>query len=244
MPSFRQAVGARSYPRRGRRSPNAPMKAHFGTTRRVFRSLAATLSAVLLGGCLAPQVYPTLQERAISLKPGALEAHGIAFITPSTATGQEEDKQALALTFAEVLRKERPGVRCVTLAETLSAINQAGLADAYKRMYDDYRDTGVFNRSVLREVGRVTGARYVAHLKLQRFDQGEKQRLGAFGLRLVETKYALVHLFFQVWDSQDGSIVWEGTQELRYAQDTVTEAPVTFRTVIERTARDLIARLP
>lgn len=57
----------------------------------------------------------------------------------------------------------------------------------------------------------------MAHLKLQRFDQGEKQRLGAFGLRLVETKYALVHLFFQVRDSQDGSIVWEGTQELRYA---------------------------
>ncbi|MEW5709281.1 MAG: hypothetical protein AB1830_10320 [Pseudomonadota bacterium] len=60
----------------------------------------------------------------------------------------------------------------------------------------------------------------------------------------METKYALVHLFFQVWYSQDGSIVWEGTQELRYAQDTGTEAPVTFRTVIERTAQDLIARLP
>jgi hypothetical protein len=33
-------------------------------------------------------------------------------------------------------------------------------------------------------------------------------------------------------------------QELRQATDTTTEEPVMLRTVLERTARDLVARLP
>lgn len=79
-----------------------------------------------------------------------LEQSGIAFATPSTVTGQEEEKQALALTFADVLKRERPNVRCTTLAETLGAVNHAGLAEDYRRMYADYRHSGLFERDVLR----------------------------------------------------------------------------------------------
>jgi len=132
----------------------------------------------------------------------------------------------------------------VTLAETLGAINKAGLADAYKRMYDDYRDTGLLSRDVLKQIGAATGARYLAQLKLQGFGQGAKERFGALGLRIVETQFAHVRLFFQIWDSSDGTIAWEGMQEMRISQDTVTEEPVMLRAMIERTAHDLIAKLP
>lgn len=49
----------------------------------------------------------------------------------------------LALAFADVLRQERPGLRVLTLAETQGAINRAELADACKRMYNDYRDSTI-----------------------------------------------------------------------------------------------------
>ena len=208
---------------------------------------AALLLAALifaLAGCKSTQIYPSLQEHRISLRPGDLEASGIAFITPSTVTGQEQEKQAVAFTFADVIKRDRQGLRVVTLAETLSAINKAGLADAYKRMYDDYRDTGLLSRDVLKQIGAATGARYLAQLKLQGFGQGAKERFGALGLRIVETQFAHVRLFFQIWDSSDGSIVWEGMQEMRISQDTVTEEPVMLRAMIERTAHDLIAKLP
>ncbi|MBI4195138.1 MAG: hypothetical protein HY526_08670 [Betaproteobacteria bacterium] len=205
---------------------------------------AACCAILGLAGCFTPQIFPTLQERAISLQRGDLEAAGVGFITPSTATGQEEEKQAVALIFAEALKRERPRTRVVALAETLGAINKAGLAEAYKRMYDDYRDTGLFKRDILQQVGAITGVRYLAQLKLQRFDQGEKERFGALGFRIVETKYARVRLFFQIWDTRDGTIAWEGMQEMFYAQDMVAEEPITLHTMIERTARDLIARLP
>ncbi len=207
------------------------------------RALLAALG-LALAGCSTVQVFPTLQEQIISLRPGDLEAAGLAFITPSTVTGQEQEKQAVALAFADVLKQDRPRIRVSTLAETLGAVNKAGLADAYKKMYDDYRDTSLLSGDVLKGVGAATGVRYIAQLKLQRFEQGAKDRFGLFGIRVVETKYAHIRLFLQVWDSQSGGIAWEGVQEMRHSHDTVTEEPVMQRTVLERTARDLIARLP
>jgi len=206
--------------------------------------LALAVLCLALAGCYGTQIYPTLQEQRISLSPGELEAGGVAFITPSTVTGQEQETQAVALVFADVLKRERPGLRVVTLAETLGAVNRAGLADAYKRMYNDYRDTGLFSGKLLRQVADATGARYVAQLKLQDFEQGSRDRFGIFGIRIVETKYAHIRLFLQIWDGRESTIAWEGMQEMRQAADTMTEEPVMLRTVLERTAQDLIARLP
>lgn len=205
---------------------------------------ALVVLALALSGCIGRQVFPIQQEQLISLRPGDLEAAGIAFITPSTVTGQEQEKQAVALTFAEVLKRERPRLRVTTLAETLSAVNKAGLAEGYKRMYDESRDTGLFPSEILRKVGGATQARYIAHLKLQGFGQGSKARLGLLGLRLVETQFADVRIFFQIWDTADGTISWEGMQELRIAADSPTEEPVTLRALLEHAAHDLIAKLP
>jgi hypothetical protein len=145
----------------------------------------------------------------------------------------------VALTFADVLKSERPALKVSTLAQTLGAVNKAGIADQYKRMYEEYRDTGLFSAETLRRVGAATGSRYVAQIKLQGFNQSSKNRLGLFGLRLVETQYADVRLFFQIWDSRDGSM-----QELRIARESTTEEPVMLRAVIEYSARELISKLP
>jgi hypothetical protein len=177
------------------------------------------VALVLLGGCSsAPIFYPTLQEQVISLRKGDLEAAGIAFITPSTVTGQEQEKEAVALTFSDVLKSERPGLKVSTLAQTLGAVNRDGLAQSYRQMYEHYRDTGLFPVDVLQKIGKASGARYLAQIKLQAFNESSKNRLGLLGLRLIETHYADVRLFFQVWDSRDGTIAWEAMQELRIAR--------------------------
>ena len=212
--------------------------------RRFHTFWAAAVATVLLAGCFTPQIYPTVRERNISLQPGDLEAHGIAFITPSAATGQEEEKQAIALVFAETLRERRPNVRVLGLAQTLGAVNQAGLADAYKRMYDDYRDTGLFKADILQQIGKATGTRYLAQIKVQGFGQSAKERFGAFGFRIVETKTSSVRLFFQIWDSRDGTVAWEATEEVHYSYDTFTEEQLTLPKVVGRAAEDLIAKLP
>ena len=202
------------------------------------------LAASLLPGCSIDQVHSTADHEDFSLDKNDLETYGLAFITPSTVTGQEEDKQTLAFAFANVMQESRPDIRLVTLAETISAINVANMAEDYKVMYVDYRDTGVFKHDLLKKVGEVTGTRYLAQLKLSDFSQNSKARFNLFGFRLLQTKEANIRIFFQIWDSMDGTIAWEGTEEMSYSWDTGSEKPVTFRRIVEKTANNLITLLP
>jgi hypothetical protein len=173
-----------------------------------------------------------------------LSAHGIGFITPSTVTGQEEDKQALALVFADVIRSKRPEIRCVRLSEVLGSINRNGLAEEYKQMFEDYRYTSIFKRKTLKKVGEVTGVRYLVQIKLANFTQKSQGRLSVFGLRIAQTKESNIRLFLSIWDSLDGSIAWEGIQELNYAYDTIREKPISFKQSVNEAAKELISRLP
>ena len=202
------------------------------------------LAAGILPGCSIDQVHSTADHEDFSLDKNDLETYGLAFITPSTVTGQEEDKQTLAFAFANAMQEKRPDIPLVTLPETISAINVADIAEDYKRLYVDYRDTGVFRRDLLQKVGDVTGTRYLAQLKLSDFSQNSKSRLSVFGLRLVQTMVANIRIFFQIWDSSDGTIAWEGTEEMSYSWDTGSEKPVTFRTIVEKTAENLVTHLP
>ncbi|MCR4298001.1 MAG: hypothetical protein NUV75_04490 [Gallionella sp.] len=200
---------------------------------------------MLLSGCaVTSQKHTTNQAFATSLESQALKSSGIAFITPSSVTGQEEDKQALALTFTEVLKQARPDLRIVSLPETLGAINRAGLADDYKQMFEDYPLTGIFSRDTLLKVSRITGARYLAQLKLGGFRQESKSRWGMLGIRIVETKSASLRLYLQIWDGENGLIAWEGGQELTSAHESLQEDPISFKTAVEQAAVELIARLP
>lgn len=200
---------------------------------------------LLLSGCAATdQIHSTTQVLAINLKPHALNESGIAFITPTSVTGQEEDKQALALAFTEEMKLARPDLHTVPLPETLSAINRAGLAGEYRQMFEDYRLSGIFSRDTLQKVSNVTGVRYLAHLKLGGFRQESKGRWGAIGLRVLETKTTYLRLYLQIWDGENGSVAWEGAEELTSAQESLKEDTVSFKTVVEQSARALLARLP
>lgn len=208
--------------------------------------VSALVLVALLSACttIGSQIVPTALHTSISLKPGELQRSGIAFLTPSTVTGQEQDKQTLALIFGETMSKSLPSVHVITLPETLGAINRVGLADDYRKMIDAYRDTGIFPRELLREIGKAVGARYLAQLKLASFSQDMSERFSLLGFRLFQTLHANIRLYLAIWDSEEGTIAWESVEELSYAYDSGAEKPVTFRTAVEETARQLISRLP
>lgn len=216
-----------------------------------FLALLAMGLSLLLAGCASPmlrsetqQHSPTTLVQAIKLPHEELRASGIAFITPSSVTGQEEDKQAVALAFTAILQKVRPDLRVVPLPETLSAVNGKGLTAEYRKMFEDYRLTGIFERESLHKVAQATGARYLAQLKLAAFRQESKGRFGVFGVRLLETKSSTIRVFLQIWDSNDGSVAWEGSQESTVAHESLAEEFVPLKEVVEESARDLVAKLP
>jgi hypothetical protein len=201
-------------------------------------------AATLCFGCAIPQTFSTLQHHSITLKPYDLEKHGLAFITPSTVTGQEEEKQAVSLAFSDVFQKKRPEIPLMRLPQTLSAVNRAGIEEDYAHMFVDYRDTGMFKLNSLQNVQKATGMRYLGQLKLSGFKQDSDGRLSILGLRVLSTKIARLRLFFQIWDASDGSIAWEGLDELEYAEDTAAERTVTLQKAVNKAANDLINLLP
>lgn len=198
-----------------------------------------------LGGCVSTaQLTQNTASQDFSLDPVALRSDGLGFLTPVSATGQEADRVGLALAFAEQVSEERSDLRVMPLAEVLSAVNQAGLADDYKSMVDDYRATGILEKDVLRRVGEASGARYLSLLGLARFSQDTNKRFGIGGIRLMDTKQASLRLSWQIWDSETGSIAWEGSDEVNYSYDTARERPVNFGFVAEQAASNMLARLP
>ena len=206
--------------------------------------LALALTIMLAACTMGPQFSSEVEHKSLTLQPNDLERHGIGFLTPSAATGQETNKQSLSLMFADELTVARSEVRVAALPEVLSAVNGNGLAQEYKQMYRDYLETGILEQKTLREIGRASGVRYLAQLSLAGFDQGGSKRFGFLGLRLVDTKTANMHVFMQIWDGETGEVAWEGTEEVSFAYDTSTEKPVTFKTIAEMTARELFAVLP
>jgi hypothetical protein len=132
----------------------------------------------------------------------------------------------------------------VTLPETLGLVNSDDFTERYKKMYDDYLQTGILKRDVIREIGRITGTQYLAQVKLAGYGQESTGRFGIFGLRVMETKRANIRLFLQIWDSSNGRVAWEGVLETNYAEDTITERVITFRAMVEDAARELIQQLP
>jgi len=198
----------------------------------------------VLTACSINQNHSTAQHVSISLAPDDLETWGVAFMSPSTVTGREEDKQALAFIVGKVLTEERPDIRQVSLPYALGAINKAGLAGEYKTMFEDYRTTGIFDQRVLNKVGSVLNTRYVMQLNLASFAQGSQGRFSILGYRLFQTKHANIRIFIQIWDTKTGSIAWEGVEELILAEETTREKVINFTTVVEASARNLIQLLP
>jgi hypothetical protein len=210
-----------------------------------FRTPLLLLAVLGLAACESSlQVYSNPKHDTLQLAQADLREGGLAFLTPSTVTGQEEDKQTLAYVFASTLQSERPDIKFIPLARTISAVNRAGLADTYRKMYSDYRDTGVFEADMMRRVAQAAGVRFLGQLKLARMEQSSRGRFGVLGLNLLNTQYANMRVFFQVWDSRDGAIVWEGIDEVTLAIDTGKELPMSFQLVAEQAAKNLVQRLP
>ena len=205
---------------------------------------AGVAAIVILSGCSSTQLHSDDKVQNLSLSGRDLRANSIAFLTPSTNTGAEEDKQALALVFCDALHSLHPEQRIETLPQALSAVNGAGFADRYQRMFQSYRETGIFEKGLLRQLSQITGSRYIAQLKLEGFRQDSKDRFGILGLRLMETKSADVRVFLQIWDGQNGVIAWEGTEEMTVSHETVTENTIPFKQAVQEAANKLLAQLP
>ncbi len=210
---------------------------------RIVSLAAVVLSAFGLTGCgVTNQLHSELNYGAGS-GAVAIDQSGIGVLTPAAPTGKESDKQTLGDSVGGALEAGLPGAHVVSLAQVLSSINKAGLAGSYATMLEDYDHTGILDRQGLRDIGEAAGVRYLAKLNLGGFDQSSDKRLSIAGIRMFDTWRAVIRVHLEIWDSETGEIAWQGNEELTFAREGVKERPVSFRTVADLAAENLVAKV-
>jgi hypothetical protein len=180
----------------------------------------------LVAGCAAP-VY-------------TWDTHTIAMPTPQTFDVAEVTRQpvatlglvapaglqglsaALSHALIAALSEASPSIRGIPAHQTLSALNEQGLAADYGDLLAGFARSGILERERSRRIGAALGSRYVLLPGLAEFNQALVDKFEAAGIKLVRTRITVLRLWLQLWDTGTGRIVWESAGEITAASTLLT----------------------
>ncbi len=211
------------------------------------------LVPAVVSGCYRPFESRTMMmQRAVDARElyreggfalESLEAEGVTSLAARVSFGRETFGQALGQGVVEALEAQLDdGVVHPNLAS--SQINEAGLAQSYAEMLEDYDETNILDRDALRLISEAVKVRYVAVPILVNFTESLTTRFSLFGLRLGKTASTSARFQLQIWDGHSGRIVWDGISDLTLAQETFREGPIRFNQIVKETWLSLIEQIP
>ena len=203
------------------------------------------LQFTYLAGCgSTTQITCDLDYRNIgSIAEAALEQNGVGVLTPSIVTGRETDKQVVGEVLSDALESRLGAMPVVSLVEFLNFVNTAGLAETYAASLEMYDTSGIIPRASIERLGDAAGVRYLAKLSLANFEQNQVERFGIAGVRIISTNRTRIRLFLEIWDSDDGQIVWYANEELSIASERAAEDDLSIRGAATRAVGQMLDAL-
>lgn len=164
----------------------------------------------------------------------------IGFLT-TVVTGNSglKEYRTIVSDFIEEAFKQKNKFNIVTSRETLNRINRSGITDEYIKLLKGYEITGILDKRILSRLKDILGVRYIAQPRLSMFSERTSSRLSAFGLALVSTRETTVKISLQLWDAENGTILWEGSGEATIAVEALRAKPVSFEEVAAAACRAL-----
>lgn len=133
----------------------------------------------------------------------------------------------MSLALVNAIANARLTINAIPVYQTLSLLNEKGLAGDHSDLISVYASSGILERQRLRRIGSAFGSRYLMLPGLAEFDQTLIDKYKALGFKLVRTRLLTSRLWLQLWDAQTGQIVWVSGGEVT----AVTELPRAKRTV-------------
>jgi hypothetical protein len=173
--------------------------------------------AALVAGCTPlymSDTYINSTPRTKSLDVGRLTTEPVAVMGLIAPASLQGFGPSLSHALIAALTKARPPIRGIPTYETLSVINEQGLAQNYADLLSGFAPGGILERQRLRPIGSALGSRYLLLPGLAEFDQLIIDKYEVMGLKLVRTRVTTMRLWLQLWDSQSGRILWESAGEL------------------------------
>jgi hypothetical protein len=200
---------------------------------------------LLVGGCAGPLKQFTYQASELS-RTGEFTRDDLFSekIGVLTATGVENYRLVIGSSLAAALRELDPNVSLVTSDQTANLINRANLSQDYTRMLKEHKISGILEMQILHRMREVLGVRYLILPHLIEYEQDTSTRISVFGVRFMQTRSSTLRVMAQIWNSQSGEMVWEGSAEVTLAGEDIREKPISFDEVSLSAWRALIKKLP
>jgi hypothetical protein len=172
-----------------------------------------------------------------------LDGTKIGFITPSSGN-ELEDHWVLLDLLAKALKEERKETEVLSPAQSLSLLNQAGMAREYNEAIKDFQITGVLDQQILIRIHEVMGVKYLFYLSLNSFRQYPSTRLSTLGLRLIDSQTGTLRLFVRIFEAGQGKIVWEGSAEGIITRESFRARLITLTELGQIACQKLVNDLP
>lgn len=192
---------------------------------------------VFVAGCTSSiygwQVRTESTNMASSFSLASLHQEPIVLFSAITPPGLHGNEIMVASELGLVFRKLAPDWKVVSAQEAASHINRQGLATAYARMRVEYEQSDILNQDLLRQIGGVTGARYVFQPRVSAFTQTMTHRwsIPLFSVRLVETRSSTMRVSLQLWDVKTGELLWASVAEGTMQNEALSQDPVYFQDI-------------
>ncbi len=133
-----------------------------------------------------------------------------------------------------VLSRVAPKIMVVEPREMFTRINRQGLTGEYARVKSIGTETNILDQEPLRKLAGAVGARYIFQPHLMLFTQDMTDRMSSpiFGVRLSQTRAAVMRLSLQLWDSETGALLWSSIAEGTMQGEAISQDPVYFRDIV------------
>ena len=201
----------------------------------------------LMTGCSSSiygwQVRTNSTAFSPSFDPGSLAKEPVAVLGALTMPGLRGNEVGLDYMLAEVLRRVAPHIHIVNQQQTISQINQQGLAVEYNQMRVDAEQSHILNRDPLKKVGTAIGARYVFQPRLASFTQTMYDRwtFPGFGVVVSQTRQSNLRMSVQLWDTKTGELAWASMAEGTMQSEALAKDPVYLEDAVRVTLGSIIA---
>jgi hypothetical protein len=178
-----------------------------------------------------------------SFDPGSLGQEPVAVLGALTMPGLRGNEVGLDFMLGEVLHRVAPHIHIVSQQQTISQINQQGLAAAYNQMRVDAEQSHILDRDPLKKVGTAVGARYVFQPRLASFTQTMYDRFSfpALGVVVSQTRQSNLRMSIQLWDTKTGELLWASMAEGTMQSEALSKDPVYLEDAVRVTLGSIVA---
>jgi hypothetical protein len=214
------------------------------------RYLACTgglLLLVSLTGCSSSiygwQVRTNSTELPPSFNPTNLEQGGVVVFPAITAPGLRGNEIGLNSYLSQILRKIFPNWNVVSERDTMTRINQQGLAESYTKLRSDYDQSNILDRDVLQKLRKTVGVRYVFQPRLEAFTQTmtDRWKFPALDIRLTQTRSSIMRISLQLWDGDSGELLWGSIAETTMESEAISQDPVYLEDIARATLGSIVS---